>query len=78
MAEKKPCLVVTFPTTSDALGMEGHAKKCELEGKLAPIPRQLSAGCGFSWIEPAENEKALLASLESYDGEHEEVARLNL
>lgn len=52
-------LVVAFGTTTDALAMEQVARERGLLGRLAPIPRQLSAGCGLAWREPAANEAHL-------------------
>lgn len=54
MARKaKPHVVVTFHTTTSALALQKAAARCGLRGRLAPIPRQLSAGCGLAWREPA-------------------------
>ena len=55
MAKKQPHIVVTFHTTAQALGFESFAKSLGLEGRLAPIPRQLSAGCGFAWLALTED-----------------------
>lgn len=47
--EKKMYVVLTFYTTTAAMEME---KKCEsmgIPGRLIPVPRQISAGCGMAW-----------------------------
>lgn len=78
MTKTEPKLVVTFPTTSDAMSMDKAGSKGGLLGKLAPIPRQLSAGCGFSWIEPASNSAALYELLENVEFEYEAINELDL
>ena len=59
MGKRTPCIVVAFGTTTDAMAMERAGKRRGLRGRLIPIPRQLSAGCGLAWREPAYNEEAL-------------------
>lgn len=59
----KPTFVVSFHTTTDALAMKALGKRWGLAGRLAPIPRQLSAGCGLAWHEPAENQAQVLKAL---------------
>jgi hypothetical protein len=74
MRTKSPVLVVAFGTTTDAMAMEQAGKRHGLQGRLIPIPRQLSAGCGLAWREPACNGQALRRVLEAeridFDGLH--------
>ena len=49
MRKKELKLVVTFHTTADAMGMEQLCRKENLPGRLIPVPRSLSAGCGLAW-----------------------------
>lgn len=54
--------VLTFPTTTQAVMMERKAREEGLSGRLIPVPRQISAGCGMAWccgIEEGERTKAL-------------------
>lgn len=78
MGKKQPYSVVTFHTTAQALGFKALVVDGELVGRLAPIPRQLSAGCGFAWIEPRENTVALDRVLADYDLGFEAVTELEL
>ena len=52
-------LVVTFPTTAEALKAEALAKSQGLAGRLIPVPRQISAGCGLAWSGPPETEQQM-------------------
>ena len=63
MREKKPALIITFSTTTDAMGMEQFCGKNGLPGRLIPVPREISAGCGLAWKAPPEAEAALRAAL---------------
>lgn len=45
-------LVVTFDTTSQSLAFESWCRAQGIEGRLAPIPSQVSAGCGYAWLAP--------------------------
>ncbi|MDO4289811.1 MAG: DUF3343 domain-containing protein [Eggerthellaceae bacterium] len=74
----KPHVVATFHTTTAALAMQDAGKRAGLRGRLAPIPRQLSAGCGFAWREPADNEAALRAAIEHAGIEVEALVALDL
>lgn len=55
MRKKKPYQILTFHTTSAAMAMEPYCKEHGISGRLIPVPRELSAGCGLAWrIEPEE------------------------
>ncbi|WP_216662538.1 DUF3343 domain-containing protein [Adlercreutzia sp. ZJ473] len=61
-----PHVVATFYTTTAALAMQRAGARHGLRGRLAPIPRQLSAGCGFAWREPAAGgEEAVAAAADA-------------
>ncbi len=49
MREKKPYQVFTFHTTDAAMEMEAFCKQNGIAGRLTPVPRKLSAGCGIAW-----------------------------
>lgn len=49
MRKKELKLVVTFHTTADAMAMEKACKEHNAPGRLIPVPRAISAGCGLSW-----------------------------
>ena len=49
MRKKELKLIVTFHTTADAMAMEKCCKEHQVPGRLIPVPREISAGCGLSW-----------------------------
>ncbi len=61
MREKKLWLILTFPTTTAAMAMEILCAKESLPGRLIPVPREITAGCGMSWRAPVESREALIA-----------------
>ena len=60
MRKKELKLVITFHTTAEAIAMETVCRKMEIPGRLIPVPRQISAGCGRSWSMPEGWRKRIL------------------
>lgn len=52
MREKTEKCVVTFRTTTGAMAMERACKERDLPGRLIPVPRSITAGCGMCWAAP--------------------------
>ena len=48
MRAKEPCYVISFHTTADAITFEKKAGETGFPGRLIPLPRAISAGCGMS------------------------------
>ena len=61
MIKKTTRLVITFHTTTDAMAMEAACKEAGADGRLIPVPRSISAGCGLAWSAKPESESALKA-----------------
>lgn len=58
MREKKQWLIVTFYTTSAAMAAEKTCKQAGIDGKIIPVPRELSSDCGLSWrTDPQKREQ---------------------
>lgn len=62
MIQKKLKLIITFYTTTDAMAMEACCRAEGADGRLIPVPRSISAGCGLAWCAAPESE-AILHSL---------------
>lgn len=54
MRNKENRLVITFHSTTEAMEAEKRLKELGVPGRLIPIPRQLSAGCGLAWSASGE------------------------
>ena len=63
MRKKEKRLIVAFYTTHDAMAFEEYCASCGAEGRLIPLPREISAGCGLAWSAPPGNEAGLRALL---------------
>jgi hypothetical protein len=61
MAGKVTRLVAAFNTTTAAISMERECKAAQLEGRLIPVPRQISSSCGLAWMAPLSARESLEA-----------------
>ena len=52
MREKTEKIVVTFRTTAGAIAMERACHAADVPGRLIPVPRSITAGCGMCWAAP--------------------------
>lgn len=48
-------LIVAFYTTHDAMAFEDFCAAKGAPGRLIPLPREISAGCGLAWSAPPED-----------------------
>ena len=64
MIKKETKLVITFHTTTDAMAMEQACKEVNADGRLIPVPRAISAGCGLAWCAKLESEDVLRVLME--------------
>lgn len=76
MRKKSQKLIVTFHTTADAIGFEKAARGEGLLGRMIPVPRELSAGCGLAWCGECEMRKTVDDLLLSLRMEAEEIAEM--
>ena len=57
MRKKTETLIISFGTTTEAMKMERCCEKGGLPGRLIPIPREITAGCGMAWkARPGDKE----------------------
>ena len=73
MRQKELKLVVAFHTTADAIAMEKRCKETGTPGRLIPIPRSISAGCGLAWCAPLEEKEKVVEVLRKAEIEEEEL-----
>lgn len=52
MRQREEACVVTFRTTTAAMEMERVCKETGVPGRLIPVPRSITAGCGMCWMAP--------------------------
>ena len=64
MRKKEWKLVVTFHTTADAMAMEQVCRERQVEGRLIPVPKTITAGCGLAWCAGLECRERLQGVME--------------
>lgn len=59
MRERTEKCIVTFRTTTGAMAMERACKAAGVPGRLIPVPRSITAGCGMCWAAPPAAREAV-------------------
>lgn len=62
MRQKQDTLVVTFHTTTQAMAAEKFCAEAGLPGRIIPVPREITAGCGLAWKAQPSDRDALTAA----------------
>lgn len=73
MRKKENRLIVTFHTTADAMAMEKACKENNVPGRLIPVPRAITAGCGLSWCTQIEEIEFVKKVMEKVGIEQEAI-----
>lgn len=76
MIEKKLCLVISFNKTTDAMAFEEYCLKNAIGGRLIPLPKEISAGCGLAWkceLSKVDEIKTALSELKIECGRMTEI-----
>ena len=55
MREKSWKYIVTFQTTTAAMAFESLCSRENVPGRLIPVPKEVSSGCGLAWCVPFES-----------------------
>lgn len=71
-------IIITFRTTTQAMKMERCAREAGISGRLIPVPRQISSGCGMAWCSPVELKHDLTSLIGDQGVEVEEAHELLL
>ena len=59
MRQREERCIVTFRTTTGAMAMEQICKEQGVAGRLIPVPRTITAGCGMCWSAPMEERQTI-------------------
>ena len=73
MRQKKPTLIITFATTTQAMAMEKFCAEQGLPGRIIPVPREITAGCGLSWKADPSQKDQLEEALKGSDMKWQEM-----
>lgn len=74
--QKAPMLVITFETTTAAMHMDAVCTPAE--GRLIPIPRELSGGCGLAFCAEPCMQQALTERMAQHGVAHQQIATVML
>lgn len=64
MRKKQNRFIITFHTTQEAMAAELFLKENGFPGRLIPVPREITAGCGLAWMAPTGEGEGLLKGLD--------------
>ncbi len=64
MLKKSLSLILTFEKTTQAMACERFCQDNQLPGRLIPVPREITAGCGLAWKAPPGEKGAICAALD--------------
>ena len=64
---------VTFHTTADAMAMEKACKESGTPGRVIPVPRVISAGCGLAWCADLSAREEITAMMQEAGIEPEDL-----
>lgn len=76
MRKKEQTLIITFHTTADAIALEKACRETGRPGRMIPVPRELSAGCGLAWCTSPEHSEELKRFLQERGLEWEDFAEI--
>lgn len=75
MRTKRPALILAFSSTAEAIATEKYCQEHQLPGRLIPVPREITAGCGLAWRAEVEQEEEMTRAL-AQAGIHWQEARV--
>ena len=78
MREKVMRVVITFKNTSGAMAMEKFCKGKGVGGRLIPVPREITSGCGLAWSAEPSIKEDLQDMLKKYDIKYEHIYELEI
>lgn len=75
MREKRLQLIISFESTANAMAVERFCMGNGLPGRLIPVPKEITAGCGLAWKADITQKDELLKAFAreniEYDGVYE-------
>lgn len=69
-------LYISFHTSAEAMATEKKAKLNNINGKLVPLPRRISASCGMAYETDISSKDLIKRILEENDIEWDEFIEL--
>ncbi|MBU5460679.1 DUF3343 domain-containing protein [Anaerostipes sp. MSJ-23] len=64
MRKKIESVIISFESTTQAMKMDKFCMEHHLPGRLIPVPREITAGCGLAWKALPEEKEQLKVVME--------------
>lgn len=71
-------ILIAFNSTTNAMAVESYCKSNNIEGRMIPLPRKISAGCGICWISPIILKDEILKILIDNNFKYEEIYEMEI
>lgn len=78
MREKKKYMVLSFHSTTEAISFEKQCIQDQIPGRLIPIPREITAGCGLAWRIPVEEYPSCRQMIQERQMGYQDITELSL
>lgn len=78
MREKKNYMVLSFHSTTEAMSFEKQCLNHNIPGRLIPVPREITAGCGLAWRMMAEDYPLCQGKIQELELKFQELVELML
>lgn len=78
MRKKELRVVITFQNTTSAMAMEKLCKEKAVSGRLIPVPRAITAGCGLSWSAIPTARKEIEILMKEYNVPYDAIYEIEL
>lgn len=78
MLVKKLSLVISFNKTIDAMSVEEYCLKHSVEGRLIPLPKEISAGCGLAWKCSIDNKGTMQKVLNDMNIAYDKMCEIEI
>lgn len=76
MLKKTMKIIISFHSFSEVLKFEKECKNNGIKGRIIPIPREISAGCGMVWSSELDTENELMKIIEVENIEIKSIYKL--
>jgi hypothetical protein len=78
MRKKELKLIITFESTVQAMRLERVAKEAKAPGRLIPVPREITAGCGLAYSAPLVAREELDLLIQKYGLKADQMVELEI
>lgn len=78
MINKELSLIISFNKTTDAMAFEDYCLKNGIKGRLIPLPKEISSGCGLAFKSDINQEEEMKKNLSILGIECNNILKLEI